>query len=121
MQQRDEQRIDRRLLCAFGTAILAGAVGAAIGMGLGILYNKSLPPAPDFGGLRDALIRIFEAAIVGSLIGGNAAFLFMISQLGLWSKISGRIGCAFAGLAVILVIVGGAVCVGIICVLETLG
>jgi hypothetical protein len=57
--------------------MVAGAA-ALLGIYLAAAYNRSLPPSSDFGGLKEAIQRVFFAAIGGASAGGLIVLVFYL-------------------------------------------
>ncbi len=95
------------LLQAIGFAVSAGTIAAVVAMGLAIAYNRSLPPSPDFGGIRDDMTRAFGATIASSLFVGSISFVMSslyYSALRAFSR--KRIGYTWLALVAVLILVG---------------
>jgi hypothetical protein len=110
----------KRLARAFGAAVLAGALAACIGTWLALSYNRSLTASPDFGGIREAMWGMSEAAIFSALLGGMSVFLGALMRFDIFGPVTGkRMGIAFFALIPVLICVGGAVWVAFELILLT--
>jgi hypothetical protein len=96
-----------RLFRAFAVAVLAGALAACVAFWLAMVYYRSLPPAPGFGQIREALIGLFEATIAGAVLIGMGVLFGAILRLELIGRETAKsIGWTTVALIGILVFIG---------------